>query len=425
MTPRLHHTGIIFLTLILLLACDNKSNSNTDSQRLNGTRPEPPSQQSPIQQSPIIEKPLQIRWKGQLRIPDQIRLQDPTSITTYVNGKPVKLSNIPVEKFLKNHGEITLRKGKDFFADWSIQFTINNLSPNTTFRLNNTHAMAKIGVKKSHGNLPEVSYIYGIKGVVSTGEMSSLGMPLKMHIEIGPAGNALYQIDGSGFATIGDIRISQGKLDRSYDSFRTIQLIARGYLEHQLHQQNSSDLSAKYIMIRGEQENQEEALQVFSLPQKSSTKEKIVRVQLKKESGKWQPVKILSPWKLLYDYKTGSHKYADELIVLTANKMEQFLKAENIENHLNTDINCNLSKDQLKGLCKATLVVLSQGQKRCSIKAYLLAKESSWKIIKEVSSDLKLDYKTGKLVAGKNNKSSKEEFIEGPAGIVLGPCNFY
>ncbi len=412
--------SLVILTLFFLVACEDTAQKNTQGQKVSYSKTD--SSQIKNQVS-LSSQPMSIVWSNQgKRIPEQIKLEDPANTSTYIDGKFVKATNMPVDEFIKNNGKITLRAGKDFFADWSIELDIENLMPDTTVELDDFNTKIKVSTKKPKHNLPSSTNLNSIKGTLKTGKISSFGMPIQMHIETKETGKPPYIIDGQGFATIGDIKIKNNKLDKHYDSFKTIRIIAKYFVKDIVH---TTPFTSRHVMFSSDKDVGVEALQVFSY-QDENKQDKLVRIQLLKKEEGWKPMKVLEPWKLLYSRKETRKKYEDEINVITSKEVESFLKAEKIDNHLDTSVSCRQSKDKTKGLCTAKITVLQDSDKNCLTKAYSLTKKKDWKIVKEVATNLKLDYKTGKLIEKKNKKKSfGEKLISSAAGVMFGKCSAF
>ncbi len=417
--------SLITLFCLFLTACEDASRESSQDQKTE-YRETVASQEKAIKNIPqakLSKQPLSINWssKGK-RTPEQIKLQDPEDTSVYVDGEFVKATDMPLDKFINENGRITLRAGKGFFADWSVEVDVDNLKTNTMVVLNDTNTKVKISTKKPKHNLPSSTNLNGVKGMLKTGRISSLGMPIQMHLEVKEAGELPYTIDGKGFATIGDIKIKNNRLDKYYDSFKTIRIIAKYFVKDI---KRVTPFVSRHVMYSSDKNVGVEALQVFSYKDENK-KDKLVRIQLLKKTEGWEPVKILEPWKLLYSRKESRKRHSDELNVITSKKIESFLKKEKVDNHLDTSVSCRQSKDKTKGLCTAKITVLQNNEKNCLTKAYSLIKQKDWKIVKEVATNLKLEYKTGKLVEKKKKKKSfSEKIISDVAGSMFGKCSMF
>lgn len=404
--------GYIAFTCLFLTACGDSTQENPQNKTVSSSVASP----SKAKAQPLLSKqPMSIHWNGENRIPEQIKLEDPANTSTYVDGKFVKATTMPLKDFIKKNGKITLRKGSDFFADWSIELKVENLQENTTIELNDFNAKAIVSTKKPKHNLPKSTTLNSIKGTLRTGGISDLGMPIQMRVEAKEIGKSPYIIDGQGFATMGDIKIKDKRLDKHYDSFKTIRIIAKYFVKDI---KRTTPFISRHVMFSRDKKIGVEALQVFSYQDKNK-QDKLVRIQLLKKEEGWKPIRILAPWELLYSRKEARKKFTDELNVLTSKKIEALLKDEKIENHIDTQVSCRQSKDKTQGLCTAIVTMLQDNEKSCMTKAYSLTKNKEWELLKEVATNLKLDYKTGKLVEKKKKKKS----LEKAAGLLFGKCS--
>lgn len=417
--------SLILLMGVSLTACEDTMQKNSQGAKVSYSE-SASTQANTAQknsQTSLSKAPMSIQWVGSgKRIPEQIKLEDPADVSTYIDGKFVKATNMPLDKFIKKHGRITLRAGKDFFADWSIELNIEDLKENTTVELDNFNTKVVVEAKKPKQNLPTSINLNSVKGMLKTGKITALGMPVQMHVETKEMGKPPYIIDGQGFATIGDIKIKDNRLDKHYDSFKTIGIVAKYFVKDL---ERTTPFTSRHKMFSSDKDEGVEALQVYSYQDKNK-QEKLVRVQLLKKAEGWRAMKVLEPWELLYSRKIGSKKHRHELDVATSKKIEALLKDEKIENHLDTSVFCNRSKDKTQGLCTAKVTVLQGDEKNCMTKAYLLTKKKDWEIVKEVATNLKFDYKTGKLVEKKKKKKSFEEKLFSKAtGLLFGKCSMF
>ena len=424
--------SILLISTILLNACGESSEQDTSSKgseqlnkisdQKNETNPASSTKKSAAK--PLSNEPLSVKWKtGEMRIPDDVRLSDPSSSMSYVDGKMVKNDNIPLAEYLAKNGSITIRKGKDFFPEWSIEIDAENLKPDSIIRLNNQTTTLQI--TPAGEKLPVPSFLRNTNGLIKTGKLSNLGMPIQVDVKAGESNDGIYHIQGKSFATIGDIRIKDGKLDATYDSFRTMDLITRDYLKEKMelpalrlqHTQYTSDKNAK-----GESEGVE-GLLVYS-HKTAENEQALTRVHLLKQAEGWVADKILSPTELAYYSKKDSKKARDQMKVASYEKLESFLKEKKLNNHIDSSIRCSSTKDI--GLCTATITVLENDEKTCTRKAYFFKKGEEWEFNKEVSPDLKIDYKTKMLVKDKRKaKNLKEYILNKSIGLMFGKCSMF
>ncbi len=414
--------SLFVLSLVFFASCEDASQKNLPDQKVKNGEIVPNQQKntSKTLQVNLSKQLMNIVWQNQgKRIPEQIKLEDPAETSIYINGEFVKATNMPIDEFIKKRGKITLRAGKGFFADWSVELDIKDLKASSVIELNDFNTKAKVSIKKPNNNLPSSTNLNSVSGTLKTGKISNLGIPIQMHLEAKEAGKLPYIITGQGFATLGDIKIKDSRLDKHYDSFKTIRIIAKYFVKDI---KRITPFVSRHVMYSSDKNIGVEALQVFSY-QDDNKQDKLVRVQLLKEEEGWKPVKILKPWELLYSRKEARKKYTDELNVITSKKIEVLLENGKIENHLDTNVSCKRSKDKTQGLCTAKITVLQGDEKSCMTKAYSLTKKKGWEIVKEVATNLKLDYKTGKLIEKKNKKKSFEEKLLGKAsGLLFGKC---
>ncbi|GAA0396202.1 hypothetical protein GCM10009133_01610 [Cocleimonas flava] len=423
---RLGRLSILLLSAILLNACE-LSYESTSPNDVEPTEAEAAKSKAETHKSapkPISNQPLSIIWNnGEKRIPDDVRLSDPSSSMSFVDGKMVKDDAIPLIDYLAKNGKIEFRKGKDFFPDWALDIDVKNLKPDSIIRLSNQTTTLQI--TPAGEKLPKSTFLRNTNGVITTGKLSNLGMPINVDVKTGDAKDGIYHVQGKSFATIGDIRVKDGKLDRHYDSFRTLELVTRDYLKQKTgvsalilkHVQFSSDKNAK-----GKSEGVA-GLLVFS-HKTAEDQTALTRVHMLKQAEGWVADRILTPTELIQVSRKGKKRETDQMKVATYEKVERFLEEKKLNNHIDSSIRCRSTKEI--GLCTANITVLENNEKTCTRKAYLFNKAKEWEFSKEVSPDLKIDYKTKQLVKDKRKaKNLKEYILNESMGLMFGKCSMF
>ncbi len=425
--------GFLISSCLLLSACGDVS-SHKDAkagfQKASYTK-QLNAPAKAVKKRQLPNGPVSISWPGKgKRIPDKVMLSDPLDMVTYHNGKIIRHDNDPLEKFIAEHGTITFRKGEDFFADWALSITLEDLKPESTIVLKRASGM--LNVREPGEKLPTTHFLEDAQGIIKTGKLSKLGMPIQVSFSTRekpfmnkPVKPGNYIVAGKAFATIGNIKVKDGKLDRQYDSLSTVILVAKDYLEQI---QGGEKFSVQHVRYssdenkKGEREGYE-GLVVL----KKATGNQLFRVHLLKQSEGWQGVEIFPPWKLTYKNMDKS-KYADDRMQFKVSKMlESLLKRKKIKNHIDTDVSCTYSDSM--GLCTAKIGLLKDDDKICSQKAYWFKKKGkTYKFIKEVSPDMDIEYVDKKhilLKSKRKSKSIKDYVLDKTTGLMVGKCGTF
>jgi len=430
-------SSVLFCSCLFLGACGESTHSEDASsgfQKASYSQNSNTEKQSNnIKKMKLPDGPVSINWWGKgKRMPDSVKLTDPSTLISYENGKTIKYETMPIEKFLATHGNITFSKGDNIFPDWSLDINTNGLKPNSTIRLKNASAM--LNVMENGEKLPKTTFMEDAEGLIRTGKLSALGMPIQVSFstqeknynsKVKQAAN--YYVGGKAFATIGDIRVKGGKLDKSYDSMRTMILISKDYLKETLGDQVSVEkLSVKHSSYSKDKNEagEYEGVEGLIVLKKSSDGE-LIRVHLLKKPQGWQAVEVLPSWKLLYSQPDNPKKARDLMKASVFKKTEALLKQKNITNHIDSSIYCNNTKKI--GLCRSVITVLDNDEKTCTRKAYLFKKvNKQWKLQKEVKPDLKIDYKTHTLKKDKRKVKSMKNYVLNKAkGLMFGECSMF
>ena len=431
-------SGFLLLSFLLLSACGDSSSKpevSADFKKTSYTKPLNTSTQ-PIKNTQLSSAPLSIAWLGEgKRIPDKVMLRDPHKLISYVNGKVVKHDNEPLEQFLANYGTITFRKGKDFFADWSMELDVKGLKPNATIALN--HASGMINIRKKGEKLPKTHFLKDAQGIIKTGKLTELGMPIQVGFSTRekpfmnkPVMPGSFIVSGKAFATIGDIQIKDGKLDKHYDSTSTIIVVAKEYLK-QLNQEKlaKENFSVQHVEYSSDKNKKGEMEGFEGLVVLKKLKGNLLyRVHMLKQPAGWQGAAILKPWKLLYPEEGKIKRSSDRMKVLVSKKVESFLKRKKIKNHIDSTVSCSYSKTM--ALCTAKISLLkNDNDKVCSQKAYWFKKKDKhYTFIKEVNPEMDMVYVNKKHVLAKSKrkvKSLKDYVLDKSTGLMIGKCGMF
>ena len=152
------------------------------------------------------------------------------SVKGIVRGQVFK-----IEQAILHENTLTMREGKDFFADRSIDIVIfdSDTLENKKIKVGSETGFGRphlrLGVKKENDELPdEIMVMDGYTMELAFGEANDLGIPFS--IKLATNDPPRTDVRGEFFATFNDVRLKNGKVDLAYDSFDTLRHIARQYL---------------------------------------------------------------------------------------------------------------------------------------------------------------------------------------------------
>ena len=428
---------ILLSSCFLLSACgESPKTGNKQSGFIKASFKMPDNTvKKPLKSQHISNKPLSVVFPGLgKRMPDKVMLSDPREMVSYVKGKVVKHDNEPLEEFLAKHGTITFRKGKDFFADWALNITVQNLKPNSTIVLKRASGM--LNVREEGDKIPKTRFLEDAQGIVKTGKLTELGMPIQISFSTRekpfmkrPVKLGNYIVSGRAFATIGDIKVKDGKLDRQYDSLSTIIIVAKDYLKQARQGKLAKDkFSVRHVTYSSDKNKKGERVGVEGLVvlQKIPGKQ-LFRMRLLKQPRGWQVAEILKPWKLIYENRKNSKYSSDVMHIDVAKRVETFLKRKKLNNHIDSEIACSYSDTM--GLCAVKIALLKNDEKTCTKKAYWYKKKGKqFRFVKEVSPELIMDYVNKKHILVKSkrkSKSLKDYVLDKATGLMLGKCSTF
>ena len=330
------------------------------------------------------------------------------SVKGIVRGQAFK-----IEQAILHENTLTLREGKDFFADRSIDIVIfgSDTLENEKIKVGSETGFGRphlrLGVKKENDELPdEIMVMDGYTMELAFGKANDLGIPFS--IKLATNDPPRTDVRGGYFATFNDVRLKDGKVDLAYDSFDTLRHIACKYL------------NAKYTDI--------ELLSDFNTSYKSNGDAdfpktgfvgyeaitdgapKIVKLQLYKDEQGWRVANQLAENQIDQAHPFEAHSGKDERSlqasrarIVSALKLENYLNEQALMHKTrSTSVGCYTSKNLDKASCRAVYALKSSDEVVCMNKNYLLVRnDQEWHIEREISDTEKVDHATGELVSYK------------------------
>lgn len=342
------------------------------------------------------------------------------------NTPPQQSKIIPstVEGIIRNHkfqieqarlenGTLTLRQGKDFFADRSISivtFEKDSLE-NKTIKVDSESGFGsphlRLGIKKKGDNLPDEKIVLNnYEMELSFGKQTELGIPFSILLIVNE--DSQTDVKGSYIATFGDIRIEDKQIDLTYDSFDTLKYVARQYLQHKY--PNAQLLKQFGASYSGN--NEENHPKVGFIGYEVITADSIpstVKMQLYKNENGWSVANQLADNQIHQAHPiddaplTGNQRSIQTQLakVSAALKLEDNLNKQGLISKVRaTTANCYLTKNLDKASCILVYRLSEEDEVVCRNQSYLLQSAGdNWTVEKEILENEKVDYNSGELVS--------------------------
>ncbi len=352
------------------------------------TSPEENEQNTPPQQSKII----------------------PSTVEGVVRGYKFQIEQARLE-----NGTLTLRQGKDFFANRSISivtFEKDSLE-NKTIKVNSESGFGsphlRLGIKKKDDKLPDEKIVLNDYEMELTfGKQTELGIPFSIRLIVNE--DTRTDVKGSYFATFGDIRIKDNQIDLSYDSFDTLIYVSRQYLQNKY--PNAHLLKQFGTSYSGN--SKENYPKVGFIGYEIITEDSIpstVKMQLYKNENGWSVARQLTEKQIHLAHPieeaplTGTQRTIKAHLakVAAALKLEDDLNKQGLISKVRaTTANCYLTKNLDMASCRLVYGISESDEVVCMNKSYLLQSAGdNWTVEKEISETERVDYNSGELVSYK------------------------
>ena len=323
-------------------------------------------------------------------------------------------SEFKIEQARLENGTLTLRQGKDFFADKSLDIIIFENDPldNKTIKVDSNTGFdsphLRLNIKEDNANLPDTKMLMsGYEMELSFGKADELGIPFAIRLLVND--ETKTDIKGRFFASFKDVRIEQGQVDLSYDSFDTLEYLTRQYLQTKYQDiQWQERISASYS--GSENSNYPKAGFIAYEVSIAGAPSSTVKVQLYKDENGWRVSKQLTENQI-----AQAHPVTEYIITNKRDLRSQAVKvaaALSLENDLNkqglmpkirsSSINCHLARNADKASCQLIYKIREAEDVICMSKNYLLVQtDQKWHVEKEILETEKIDSTSGKLVTYK------------------------
>jgi hypothetical protein len=335
-----------------------------------------------------------------------------TSILNQEISGEVRGVKFDIEQAIVNNGTLALRRGKEFFADTSVEvilFDHDDLEAKAfTFPDSNGQFKPhiRLGIKKEGASLPdEITLTKDYELQLLFGKKKNLGIPFTIKL-VSLQNNT--HIEGKSFATYENIKVTDGLLDVQFDSFDTLKYLAREYIETSHAGAKPGDSFGISYKTYGNG-NPKTGFVGYEI-RSSAGEESTIKLQLAKDDRGWKVVNQLTAAQIDQAHPVLTN-IKGNLRTVEGEKANQ-MAAQALETYLNetkimgsvrkTSVYCYLTKSAHKASCNAVYGLKVEKEVQCHSKNYLLKHEAKkWTLESEILDTQKVDYITGELVTTK------------------------
>ena len=390
MTRGIANTTLVFIAGLCMVACSEQA--PVDRHANDAPEQPPQANQASIQPTPIepaAEKPAPV-----------VVTALPDSVEGTVRGQPFTADQAKIE-----NGILTLRQGKEFFADRSITiFTFRDKLDNQAFKVGGDSAFGRphihLGIRKRGKDLPDQSVVMdGYTMDLEFGQPMALGLPFTIRLHVEQNGEPTH-VTGRYIATFGDLRIKGEAIDTGYDSFDTLEYVAKQYLATQYPGAGWKNRFGVSYTSNGDAPYPKRGFVGFERDA-GDTAPSVVKIQLYKDASGWAFANELAPVQLNAahpvgewpdDHERSTHKL--RVRTTAAAQLEQELNAEGVMARVRGTLEtCHLAKGYAKGSCRITYGLKNGDDKACLARSYLLERTGDdWQVVRSISDDQKVDH---------------------------------
>lgn len=320
----------------------------------------------------------------------------------------VRNTKFEIEKAIIDNGTLTLRQGKEFFADVSVDivtFDNEEMSEKTFSSSNSANSFKphiRLNIKKEGQNLPDgITLMSDYELLLVFGEKESLGVPFSIKLVDLKNGT---NIEGKFFATYKDIQVVDGTIDLQSDSFDTLDHLAKEYIKTQY---SEIKLGERFGVTHTSYSDDEYPKSGFVGYEVDTGEQSLIKIQLAKNESGWKVANQLNDNQIHQAHPVvvdieGNLRTIEGLKATTAaaRKFESYLNDKAlIDATRSTSVRCYLTKTAHKASCRAIYGLKENGNIECYNVNYLLSNdEENWRFESEILVTQKVDYNTGELV---------------------------
>jgi len=335
-----------------------------------------------------------------------------------VTGR-VRSTEFSIEQAIIEYGSLILRQGEDVFADASVKvvtFDSEGFEGKTFSSSKSTDPFTDpfkpqviLSIKEEEKNLPDqITLLNDYELLLSFGKKKSLGIPFS--IRLVSLENDTY-IEGKSFATYENIRVVDDVIDTQFDSFDTLEYLAKQYIAKQPNEIKLGQVFGLSSLGYGKDYPKSGFVGYEAIT--GSGEQLIIKIQLAKDKNGWRVTNQLNANQIHQAHPVltsieGSLRTQEGIKARQAagQKLEAYLNEETIIRSIrSTSINCYLTDSAHKASCKAVYGLKLRDEVECYDQNYLLTNDgNSWQFESEILANQKVHSISGELVTKKTPK---------------------
>jgi len=314
-----------------------------------------------------------------------------------------------IEQAIIENGVLGLKQGKERIADISVEvitFDNEGVSEKTFSSSDSTGSFKphiRLSIKKEGQNLPDkITLQNEYELLLSFGKKETLGIPFSIRLASLKNGT---RIEGKSFATYKNIRVVSGVLDTQFDSFDTLDELAKKYIATK-NSETKLGMRFNVSQLNYGEDYPQSGFVGYEITT-SLGEQSLVKIQLAKDENGWKVVNQLKVNQIHQAHPVLGHIEGGLRTVeepkarkVAAQKLETYLNEQVlIENVRATSVNCYLTESAHKASCRAIYGLKVGDKVECHGKNYLLINdENKWKFESDILDTQKVDSITGELV---------------------------
>lgn len=323
----------------------------------------------------------------------------------------IRDSQFTMEQAILSGGTLVLRQGSEFFADLAAEIVIFDENPaGKTFSMPAEGAgiTPHLRLKKmlEGENVPDQQTLMSdYQLVLEFGEPETLGVPFTIALT---AAKNQTELQGSGFATFGDIKVVDGDLDLHYQSLDTLRLLARQYAAENypdftvgktfgttLYANGKANPATAFVGLEGGA---------------SDDQATTLKFQFRMGSNGWEIANELAanqihPAHPVLTSLEGNPRTVEGAKAehIAGQRFESYLQQQLlIDDTRGTSLRCYLTESADKASCRAAANIETSDGSDCQRQNYLLTNQGSeWVYESDLLPTQSVDYKSGKVVEGR------------------------
>lgn len=343
----------------------------------------------------------------------QVKTAEPAipnkAVSSRIKGQPFLIG-----RAVLTNGRLKLRQGDEYFADRDISISLprQDSYANQTITVTDDSGFdapnISISYKVEGQNLPESEFISSpYRMQLEFGIPTEVGIPFGIDLLI--PGSPQTVAKGHFFAAFTEVRVVDGQVDLSLDTFDTLRFTAQTWLKQNRAEQLpllDNDFGVS-IQTFGEPAYLKTGFIGFEMADTGGVSVSPVKLQLLKDEEGWRVINALKESEIspahpvdageVLNERSASARAAAELAASL--ELEQTLNTSGIMPAIRyANMSCRISKQSGRASCRANYSVKEAEIMTCKTANWLLGLEQdAWTVLQEINDTQRVNYKTGEL----------------------------